>query len=157
MCAKLLQSCPILCDPMDCTTAHQAPPSMGFSRQEDWSGLPFPSPGDLPNPGNQPMSLMSPALAGGFFTTSTGGLGYVGKRKIAYVDGASQVVLLVKSPTANARDIRDAGSTPGLGRFPRGGHGNPLQYSCLENPMERGAWWAPKRLCSRGSQRVRHN
>ena len=53
------------------TVTCQAPLSMEFSRQEDWSGLPFPSPGDLPNPGNQPMSLMSPALAGGFFTTST--------------------------------------------------------------------------------------
>ena len=39
-------------------------------------------------------------------------------------------------------DIRDAGSIPGSGRSPGGGHGNPLQYSCLENPMDRGAWWA---------------
>ena len=45
--------------------------SLGFPRQEYWSGLPFPSPGDLPNPGIKPESLMSPALAGGFFTTST--------------------------------------------------------------------------------------
>ena len=47
----------------------QAPPSMGFSRQEYRSGLPFPSPGDLPNPGIELTSLPSPALAGGFFTT----------------------------------------------------------------------------------------
>ena len=52
------------------TAACQAPLSMGFSRQEYWSGLPCPSPGDLPDPGIKPMSLMSPALAGGFFTTS---------------------------------------------------------------------------------------
>ena len=52
------------------TIAHQAPLSMGFSRQEYWSGLPCPPSGDLPDPGNEPMSLMSPALAGGFFTTS---------------------------------------------------------------------------------------
>ena len=52
------------------TIAHQAPLSMGFSRQEDWSGLPCPAPGDLPDPGIRPVSLMSPALAGGFFTTS---------------------------------------------------------------------------------------
>ena len=52
------------------TVAHQAPLSMGFSRQEDWSGLLCPPPGDLPNPGIEPTSLMSPALAGGFFTTS---------------------------------------------------------------------------------------
>ena len=47
--AHLLQSCPTLCDPMD-YIAHQAPLSMGFSRQEQWCGLPYPSPGDLPNP-----------------------------------------------------------------------------------------------------------
>ena len=51
------------------TIAHQAPLSMGFSRQEYWSGLPCPPPGDLPDPGIEPVSLMSPALAGGFFTT----------------------------------------------------------------------------------------
>ena len=50
-------------------TAHQAPLSMGFSRQEHWSGLAFPSPGDLPDPGIEPMSLMSPTLAGRYFTT----------------------------------------------------------------------------------------
>ena len=52
------------------TIACQAALSMGFSRQEYWSGLPCPSPGDLPNPGIEPVPLMSPALAGGFFTTS---------------------------------------------------------------------------------------
>ena len=53
------------------TVAYQPPPSMGFSRQEYWSGLPFASPRDLPDAGIKPMSLASPALAGGFFTTST--------------------------------------------------------------------------------------
>ena len=53
------------------TVAHLAPPSMGFSRQEYWSGLPCPPPGDLPNPGIEPASLVSPALAGAFFSTST--------------------------------------------------------------------------------------
>ena len=51
------------------TTAHQASLSMGFSRQEYWSGLPGPPPGDLPDPGIEPSSLASPVLAGGFFTT----------------------------------------------------------------------------------------
>ena len=46
----------------------------------------------------------------------------------------SQVALMVKNPPINAGDIRDAGSIPGLGRSPGGGHGNPLQHSCLENP-----------------------
>ena len=49
---------------------------------------------------------------------------------------------MVKNPPANAGDIRDMGLIPGLGRSPGGGHGNPLQYSCLENPTGRGAWWA---------------
>ena len=53
------------------TIAHQAPLSMGFSKQEYWSGFPCPPPGDLPNPGIKPVSLRSPALAGGFFTAST--------------------------------------------------------------------------------------
>ena len=51
------------------TVAHQAPLSMGFSRQEYWNGLPFSSIGNLPDPGIEPTSFMSPALAGGFFTT----------------------------------------------------------------------------------------
>ena len=55
---------------------------------------------------------------------------------------ASQVVLVVRNLPANEGDIRDVSSSPGLGRSPGGGHGNPLQYSCLENPMDRGAWWA---------------
>jgi len=47
---------------------------------------------------------------------------------------------VVKNPPADVGDVKDAGSIPGLRRSPEGGHGNPLQYSCLENPMERGAW-----------------
>ena len=50
---------------------------------------------------------------------------------------------MVKNPQANAGDVRDVGSIPGLGRSPGGRNGTPLQYSCLENPMDRGAWWAP--------------
>ena len=52
------------------TVAHKAPLSVEFSRQEYWGGLPFPTPGDLPDPGIEPTSLVSPALASGFFTTS---------------------------------------------------------------------------------------
>ena len=62
------------CDQLFATlwsTAHQDPLSMGFSRQEHWSGLPCSPPGDLPDQGIEPASLMSSALAGGFFTTST--------------------------------------------------------------------------------------
>ena len=56
--------------------------------------------------------------------------------------GAFQVVLVVKSPSANARDVRDSGLIPGFGRVPGEGHGNPLQYSWLENPMDRRLQWA---------------
>ena len=73
---------------------------------------------------------------------------------------------MVKNPPANAgdiRDIRDAGSIPGSGRSPEGGHGNPLQYSGLENPIDRGAWRAtvhgvaksqalPKQLSTQSSE-----
>ena len=55
---------------------------------------------------------------------------------------ASQVVLVVKNSPTHAGDIRDMGSIPGLGRSAGGGNGNPLQNSCLENPMDREAWWA---------------
>jgi len=56
--------------------------------------------------------------------------------------GASQVALVVKNLPANAEDARDVVSIPGSGGSPGGGHGHALQYSCLENPMDRGAWRA---------------
>ena len=52
------------------------------------------------------------------------------------------MALVVKNLPANAGDLREGGSVPGLGRSPGGGHHNPLQYSCLENPVDRGAWQA---------------
>ena len=55
---------------------------------------------------------------------------------------ASSWALVVKNPPARAGGVRDSGSIPGLERSPGGGNGNPLQYSCLENPMDRGVWWA---------------
>ena len=54
---------------------------------------------------------------------------------------ASQV-LVVKNSSANTGEVRDKGFILGLGRSPGGGHGNPFQYSCLGDPMDRGAWWA---------------
>ena len=56
--------------------------------------------------------------------------------------GASQVALIVKNPSTNAGDLREASLIPESGRSPEGVHGNPLQYSSLENPMDRGAWQA---------------
>ena len=67
--AKSFQSCSTLCGP-PWAIVHQAPLSMGFSSQEYWSGFPCPSPGDLPDPGIKSVSLMSPALAGGFLMTT---------------------------------------------------------------------------------------
>ena len=66
---------------------------------------------------------------------------------------ASQVALVVKNLPANAGDTRDVGLIPGLGISPGGGNGNPLQYSCLENPMEE----EPGGLQTMGSQRVTHD
>ena len=93
------------------TVAPQAPLSMGFYRQEYWSGLPFPPPGDLPDPG---IESASPALAGEFFTTEP--------------PGKPSAFSVWHFPNTN---------------HPHGeGNDTPLQYSCLENPMDAGAWWA---------------
>ena len=62
--------------------------------------------------------------------------------KSVYLFWASQVALVVKNTPANARDVRDTSSIPGSGRSPGREHGNPVWYSCLENPMDRGAWQA---------------
>ena len=55
------------------------------------------------------------------------------------------MALVVKNPPTNAEDVGHTGLIPGSERAPGGGHGNPLQYSCLEKPMDRGAWWATVR------------
>ena len=64
------------------------------------------------------------------------------------------MTLVIKNPSDNAREVRDVGLIPGLGRSLGGGHGHPLQCSCLERLMVRGAWWA---IQSIGSQTVGHN
>ena len=92
----------------------QAPPSVGFPRQQYWSGLPFLPPGDLPDP-----EIVSLSLALELLWCLSG-----------------------KESACKAGDEGDRSSIPGPGRAPGGGHGNPLQYSCLQNPMDRGAWWA---------------
>ena len=89
---------------------------MGFSRQEYWNALPFPSPGDLPDPGIETASPVSSTLAGKFFTTST----------------------TWKAPPSRGTATLLSGIIFHYGW----GSGNPLQFSCLENPMDRGAWQA---------------
>ena len=63
--------------------------------------------------------------------------------------GSSQVALVVNNSPANAGDVRDVGLIPGSGRSPGGGHGYPLQYYCLENPMDQGAWRATSKSKTR--------
>ena len=61
---------------------------------------------------------------------------------------------MLKNPHANEGGRRDAGSIPGSGRSPGGGHGNSLQYSCLENPRDRGGWWATVRRVAKHRARL---
>ena len=68
--------------------------------------------------------------------------------------GASQVVLAVKNLPVNAEVVRDTGWIPRSGRSPGGGDGNPLQYPCLENPMDREAWWATVLGVAKSSTRL---
>ena len=98
-------------------------------------GLPFPSPGNLLNPEIQ---CVSPALAGEFFTTEP-----LGKPIILNIRRIKNTGFLNGSAgKESACNAGDAGLIPGSGRSPGEGCGNPFQYSCLENSMDRGHWWA---------------
>ena len=124
------------------TAALQAPLSMGFPRQEHWSGVPLLSPGDLPGLGIKPAS---PALAGGFFTTSANweAQSYQNiSQRLYIVDDIIQGLPRWLSGKESTCQRRRRGSIPGSGRPPGVGNGNPLQYCCLGNPMDKGAWWA---------------
>ena len=95
----------------------------------------------VPWPGIKPASL---ALQHGVLTTGPPGKSPVFILNFTHTSGilVSQVALTVKNPPANPGEVRDSGSVPGLGRYPGERNGNALQCSCLENPMDRGAWWA---------------
>ena len=75
--------------------------------------------------------------------------------RIYVCQGASQVALVVKNPSVHEGDAGDAVLIPSLGRSPGGGHGYPLQYSCPENPMDRGAWWAAVRGVAKSWTRLK--
>ena len=108
--------------------------------QEYWSGLLFPPLGDLPKPGMEPASIATLALAGRFFTNyTTWGDHNPSKINIHEHIWASATAHWVKNPPSNAGDIRDMGSIPESGRSPGGRNGNPLQFSCWDHPMNRGA------------------
>ena len=115
------QSFPILCNPTDCSL----PGSSVHGIQEHWSKLPLPSPGGLLHPGIEPgsTSLQANSLP-------------------SEPPGKQQVALVVENVCANGGDVRSMGSIYGSRRSPGGGHSNPLLYSWLENPMDRGAWQA---------------
>ena len=120
------------------TVGYQAPPSLGFSRQEYWSGLPFPSPGELHNPGIEPRPLVVEAQSSNHWKG----------RELLVCDSEVISCLFSRSEDfpggsdgkASAYDAAGLGSIPGLGRSPGERNGNPLQYSCLENPRDGGAW-----------------
>ena len=83
---------------------------------------------------------------------------YLGATRIAQTrtaPWASQMKLVLKNPPASAGDLRDTGSIPGLGRFPGGGNGNPLQYSCLKNSMDRETWWVTVHRVTKSRTRLR--
>ena len=117
-----------------------------FPGRNTWSGLPFPPLGAVP----LPTSLRSHALAGRCCTTSAPW----GLRKL-FSSSSDRCFpgSVVKNPPANAGDTGDVSWIPGSGRLYGGGNGNPLQYSCLENPMDRGAW----RATVTRSRRVAHD
>ena len=141
---------------------------MEFCRQKYWNGEPFPSPGHLPKPGVEPRS---PALQADSLLSEPPGKPLVPEYVVHFVNltsipslslrqskihltsfskkfhnkrGWTTIFLLVNHSVSkeSACSAGDLGSIPGLERSPGEGNGNPLQYSCLENPMDRGAWWA---------------
>ena len=141
-CVLVAQLCLTLCDPVDCSLPGSSVHGMNSPGQEYWSWLPFPSQGDLPEPG---IELGSPALQADSLSSEPPGkvLRYFSSSKIqlnlmvpaSATYWESLVAQLVKNPSANTGDARDAGSILGSGRFPGEGNGYPLQYSCLENSM----------------------
>ena len=122
------------------TIARQASPSLGFSRQKHWSGLPFPSPVHESEKWKWSRSVVSdPQRPHGPQPTCMAIInkGCYNQSHLDFPSGPA-----VKNPPAMQEPKGDAGLIPGLGRPPGGEHGKPLQYTCLENSMDRGAWRA---------------
>ena len=140
--ARSLSRVPLFTTPW--TVTHQAPLSMGFSRPEYWSGLPFPPPGNLPDPGIKPRSPTAPALSGGFFTTEP-----PGKPQLPVWASALQPLAWFVAPPAppplrsphKGQRAPDAGDTMrGSGwALPGRGHGNPRAFGsavrCQASPL----------------------
>ena len=116
------------------TIAYQVPPPMGFSRQEYWSGLPFPSPGDLSNPG---IESRSPTLQVDCLPAEPSGKPPSSlTRDQTYTSCIESKVLTIGPPGKSQQYLTASAITDGEG------NGNPLQYSCLENPRDGRAWRA---------------
>ena len=115
------------------TLAHQALLSMGFPRQEEWSGLLFPSPGESSQPSDE--NYVSYVSCVGWQV-----LGQLNFLKVVAIPlGSLPGSSVVKNLPVK---VGDTGASPGLGISPGVGNGNPLHYSCLGNPMDRGEWRA---------------
>ena len=136
--AKSLQSCPTLCDPE--TAAHQVPPSLGLSRQEHWSGLPFPSPMHESEKWKWSRSVV-PTLSDPMDCNppSSSVHGIFQARVLECVAIAFSIS---GKESTSMQDRGDPSLTPGSWRSPEEGKGNLLQYSCLKNLMGRGDWQA---------------
>ena len=120
------------------TVAHQASLSMGFSRQEHWSGLPCPPPGDLPDPGIEPSLLCRL-----HWQAVSLPLAPPGEPKLSNTLSLHIMAFPHSSVgKASASNVGNQGSIPGSGSSPGEANGSPLQYSCLENPMDKGSWQA---------------
>ena len=130
--------------PMSCIPPGS--PVYGFSRQEYWSELSFPTPGNLLDSAIELTSPVAPALqADSLPSEYQGSTFYFNSRKYKMqwcVFWGFPWWLSSKESACNAGATGDADSIPRPGRSPEEGHGNPLHYSCLENPMDRGAWQA---------------
>ena len=145
MCAKLLQLCPTPCDPMDCSSPGSSVHEILQARMLEWVALPSYRRYSKPRDGTH-ISYIScigrqilhhwaicKALT---LLLSYSVLQMIGQISFyIYILGPSQVTLVVNNLPANAGESREAGW------IPEEGHGNPLQHSCLENLMDRGAWW----------------
>ena len=145
--SEVAQSCPTLCDPW--TVAHRAPPSMGFSRQEFWSGLPFPSPGDLPNPGIEPRS---PTLQADVLTSAPPGKFLVVKNPPAHSQGACwKNISITKSRKRLARVGSWACLPWTAGQPAQGGELHRPLLSCewkpCSLPSEEKCQWTGQMLC----------
>ena len=133
MLGLVAQLCLTHCDPMNCNPPGSSVHGISQARILEWVDISF-SRGSFPDPGIKPRSPALQALSLLFEP--------LGKYGLLLASWGSHVALVVKNPPANAGDIWDASLIPRSGRSPGRGHGSILQYSCLENPMDREAWQA---------------